>query len=283
MWRFDGTTATRLGIANPDHRSKVTLKEGQTLRQGLETISMFFERDFVLHRMQLPPGAYYPQIARPADQAPEEPIGSFPVAPKAADDLIASLNQVRALVAMLELIFQSVHPVESNMKCFGASIRNSLILACTECEAQWKSVLRANGYELSNPGTKDYVKLRIPLRLDEYSVSLRHYPWLQPMFPFTGWTATASTQSLSWYGDYNATKHDRATEFHRSTLSAAITAVSAVWVMIAAAYGIQGVREFQDLNRYFAVNTAPRWRYSEVYTFPYRGSNSQAGAVNYPF
>lgn len=276
-WHFDGQKAVRLGIQNPDHQSAVTLADGESLRGALLRVPMFGNVDFVLHKMDLPPGAFYPRMARPSDQHHLEAPGMLPEYWLLADAMVSTLNQVRSLVEMLDTVFQSVHPADANLSCYGNSIRNLLILACTECEAQWRGVLAANGTIPSRPSTTDYVKLATAMRLGEYAVRFQHFPWLEPMAPYRQWSPDRPTQSIAWYDAYNAAKHDRETAFSRATLASSIQAVAAVWIMVAAQFGIHGVRHFYDLDRYFHLERVPLWRYSEVYTYGYEGFNKDAG------
>lgn len=283
VWHFDGSKAVRVGIPNPDGRSMTTVQDGENLQQALQRVPMFAQTPFVLHRMELPPGAYYPRMSRPSDQHPVQSPGMLPEFWKSPDLMASTLNQVRSLVGMLDPIFQAVHPVQANMTCYGSSIRNLLILACTECEAQWRGVLASNGIAPARPSTADYVKLAPAMRLSEYAVKLQHYSWLDPIAPFDTWDAAAPTQSIIWYDDYNAAKHDREAAFARATVGSAIQAVAAVWIMVAAQFGIHGVREFDDLRRYFHLERVPLWRYSQVYTHGYEGFEAAAGACKFPF
>ena len=283
VWHFDGLRAVRVGIPDPDERSMTTLQDGEGVRQALQRVPMFAQTHFVLHRMKLPPGAYYSRMSRPSDQHPTESPGMLPDFWKSSDLIASTLNQVRSLVGMLDTIFQAVHPAQANMTCYGSSIRNLLILACTECEAQWRGILGSNGLAPERPSTRDYVKLASAMRLSDYSIKLQHYPWLDEVAPFQTWEADAPTKSIAWYDDYNAAKHDREAEFDRASLGSAIHAVAAVWVMIAAQFGINGVREFDDLRRYFQLERVPLWRYSEVYTHPYGSYETAFNPQHYPF
>lgn len=283
VWHYDGSRAVRVGVPDPDHRSMVTRDGSETLREALKRVPMFHTVDFVIHRMELPPGAFYPRMARPGSQHPSESPGMLPEFWKCPDLMISTLNQVRSLVGMLDSICQAVHPVSANMAAFGSSIRNLLILACTECEAQWRGVLAANGWVPEWPSTKDYVKLSPAMRLSEYAVKLQHFPWLAPVSPFASWDAGKPTKSIAWYDDYNAAKHDREAAFAQATLGSAIEAVAAVWIMVAAQFGIHGVREFPDLYRYFHLERVPLWRFSEVYTYGHDGFASDAGPRSFPW
>ena len=288
VWYFDGTIAVRVGIPNPDHRSMVSVEEGESLRDALNRIPMFDEKAFVIHRMALPPGAYYPRIARPNDQHALEAPGYCNELRSNSYEMISSLSQLRSLVAMLDDVFQTVHPTMANLDCFGSGIRNLILLACTECEAQWRAVLKANDYTARGKSgrltTEDYVKLLPAMRLDEYRVSFSHYPWLQTIAPFEGWDPSRPTRSLDWYDGYNAVKHDREVAFAHASLRNAIKSVAATWVMIAAQFGFTGMREFDDLWRYFHLDRVPRWRYSDVYTLgTYDGHKASVGPHNYLF
>lgn len=283
VWRFDGAKAVLVGVPNPDERSMTVLLAGEDLRQALKRVPMFENAEFVIHRMELPPGGYFPRMSRPSDQHPFESPGMLPDFWRSSDLMAGTLNQMRSLVGMLDAIFQAVHPAQTNMTCYGSAVRNLLILACTECEAQWRGILTANGVMPARPNTADYVNINSAMRLSEYAVKLQHYPWLDPIAPFATWEVAAPTKSISWYDDYNAAKHDREASFSRATVGAAIEAVAALWILVAAQFGIHGVREFDDLNRYFHLERVPLWRYSEVYTYGYDGFAEGAGPRNFQF
>ena len=283
VWTFDGSEAVRLGVPDPDYRSRASVDAQSSLRDALSGIPMFQNVEFVIHRMELEPGAYYRRMARPSSHHPLESPGVLPNYRELSNTVMSALNQLRALVRMLDDIVQSVHPTHNNMRCFGNGIRNLIILASTECEAQWRGILAANGINQRQLNTNDYVKLLKPMRLDEYQIKLRHFPWLTGISPFSGWDASSPTQSLGWYDDYNAIKHDRENAFERATLSAAIKTICALWVLVAAQFGYRALREFDDLERYFHLECVPLWRYSEIYTDLYVDQKTVVNPTNYPF
>lgn len=278
VWYLYGNAMVRVGT-----NSRETVREGETVRDALKRLLPAFRTEpVILHRMVHPPGAYFARMARDSSFHPNDPP-NIPRDPSLDDVLIGTLNQMRSLFGMLDSLFQAVHPSEDNMKSYGNAGRNLILLACTECEAQWRGVLRANGYAPDRFTTNDFVKLLPAMRLDEYSVRLQHCPWLPAFTPFAGWDKSNPTETLTWYDSYNLVKHDREKEFHRATLENAITSVAAAWVMVAAQFGYSGVREFEDLSRYFHFEHLPRWRYSEAYTPAYAGFDSESGPRNYPF
>lgn len=283
IWHFDGVKAVRLGAIDPDERSMVVLKDGESLRAAMQRIPVCSDNKFVIHRMELPPGGYFPRMARPEANHSGESLGALPNIGEETFTLTSALNSMRSLVGALDLIFRTVHPVDANMKCFGDSIRNLLILACTECEAHWRGILAANNALPKDPRTRHFIKLKKAMRLDEFAVKLHQYPWLGSFRPFAGWNVDFPTKSLLWYDDYNASKHSREIEFHRSTINSAINSVIAVWILIVAQFGYDGIRKFRDLSEYFHLEFVPLWRFSEVYIPHYDGYVRVVSRVDYPF
>lgn len=144
---------------------------------------------------------------------------------------------VQALCNDLRALFEVITPHPTNLTSYGTRIRQMLILACTEVEAAWAGVLRANSVTPKRPSTRDYVMLADPLELAEYSVRLRDYPSFASIDPFRGWSTATPAESLPWYDAYNRTKHDRESHSSDATLGHGITAVAGMVVMAAAQFG----------------------------------------------
>src|SRR5207244_2877239 len=117
------------------------------------------------------------------------------------NSFIGSLQQVEALFDSLSSLFRVTHPEGDNLKAYGGACRDLIILACTEVEAQWKGVLKANNFMVKDDRytTKDYVRLLSAMKLDAYRVELMRYPGLPELVPFAGWNSGQPTQSLGWY------------------------------------------------------------------------------------
>src|SRR5262249_43052612 len=143
-----------------------------------------------------------------------------------------STGQLHALIQELDQICRVVHPSGNNLDAYGHAIRNILLLACMEVEAHWKLLLCENAYAVQerNFNTKHYIKLLEPMKLDEFTVALNHYPWLEPICPFRRWAEPNTSRTLGWYSAYNDTKHDRERHFAEATLGRALTAVTACFV-----------------------------------------------------
>jgi hypothetical protein len=76
--------------------------------------------------------------------------------------------------------------------------------------------------------TNDYVRLKTPLYLAEYEISLPRYDAVNPMRPFVDWSVDAPTQNISWYDNYNKSKHDGLSNLSSATLLSCIEAVAAI-------------------------------------------------------
>lgn len=135
-----------------------------------------------------------------------------------------------------------------------------------------RGILRDNGFEKDRYQTSDFFKLFEPMRLGEYTVEFSEIPWLGTFSPFSDWKNTAPTQSLPWYDAYNASKHDRTTNLHRASLRSVFDALAAIWVLLSAQYGPSSWRTHSGSDRTFKCVACPRWRYSDLYTYPYEGA-----------
>lgn len=219
------------------------------------------------HLLQLGPGEYYPRMARPESTSPDRRLGKNPDQNRSAlNARTTSTGQLHALIQQLQEICRVVHPIDQNLDAFGHEIRNLLIIACTEVEAQWKSILVANGQKPQN--RRDYVKLAPVMKLNKYRVALPWYPWIEPIAPFERWVPTLRNkkQDLPWYDAYNNVKHDREENFSKSKLRHAIESLTACFVMLCAQYGLDFVRSGEEARDvFFRLIEWPTWEPSEIY------------------
>lgn len=169
-----------------------------------------------------------------------------------------SEQSLRALIEQLDKILLYIEPEESGLRAYSHKTRELLILACTEVENHWVSLLnkaRATPQNGRVFTTNDYVKLISPAHLCEYSILLRNYRTAQPILPFATWTAAAPTTSLAWYSAYNKTKHDRGAHFNEATLSNVISAVSACIALFCVRFGpFHLINESKTLSSIFNQN-----------------------------
>jgi hypothetical protein len=285
-WWIGDDDAYCLGISNPIH---YRAEPGETAFDVLRRdASAWFEPPGFepFHKASLEPGQFYPRIARPA----MEGVGGLLNMPvkKHSDTnfVITSRSQLATLVRQLELICQTVHPVETTFDAFGHNIRNLLILACTEVESHWRGVLDANGIRKDRYTTQDYVKLQQAMKLEDFELAFPSFPWLDPIRPFAGWTGTGAspTQTLPWYAAYNAAKHNREHEFEKANLRTAFEAVTACAVMMIAQFGLGfGLGLKTELSAFFHVASFPQWPLGEFYIPAYSDASEEDLERNYPF
>ncbi|MFN4176565.1 hypothetical protein [Phenylobacterium sp.] len=282
-WLIEDTQATRLGVTNPENSPGGHFKAepGETVWDAMRRgATSWFEGPhqdrFV--QTELNPGEYYPRIARPLN--PGDSPGFSPLANHKSLTAMCR-GQLSALLRRLATVCEIIHPAGRNMSAFGHEIRHLLILASTEAESQWRSILELNEYCRTHYNTNDYVKLSEPLRLREYTIEFGDYPWLGTFRPYERWGTTGRpTQELPWYEAYNFTKHDREGKFHEATLEFAFNAVAACVVIACAQFGTHEALGLGELRMAVYPVELPKWEPSQFYIGPFGGDSR---AKPFPF
>jgi hypothetical protein len=214
---------------------------------------------------------YHKRIWRPGQETPDTNSDGY------TDATTAFVSLQSDLIDLLRV----VEPHPNNHMAYGHSTRELLLLACTEVELMWRSVLLNNGYQFANPSratTNDYVKALRPLKLDQWSVKLNRYNGYPEIVPFADWNAAQATQSLSWYAAYNAAKHDRVANFHEATLKSVLDSMAALFVLLVAQFGVAleqghiGIAPDMDEQRVFCLARRPTFALSEQYAFDHQAS-----------
>lgn len=277
VWEFDGAVAIRCGVDNPQGHAEthVIVQPGEALEDAMRREQRHWFNvapPCTVQEMKLSPGEYYAQMARPFVDTPH-PVAHMTILPDASDHLnflSSAQGQLAVLVSGLQKICRVVHPCTENSAVYGHETRNLLILACTEVEMLWRSVLAANGID-GRLTTNTYVKLYDAMKLGEYTFSLSHYPWVGQVRPFENWLqGSGPTTGLPWYDAYNAVKHDRESNFGRATLECAIQALTAIAAMLVAIFGTNALRaRIGDLESFFVQPESPQWHPTEMYINKY--------------
>ena len=290
VWTIEGNTVVRVGVADPmSHpNTHVQREAGETFEEAMSRkLSAWFgpEGSCTLHKIELGIGEYYPKIARPRDQHPKDIPTAPPLSSETEQELASSRDQLVMLMQRMVQICQTLHPCTETFDAFGHEVRNVIILACTEVETLWRSVLVANGYKRPRYDTNDYVKLVKPMRLREYAISFPYYPWLEAVKPFEKWgTSNSPTKDLEWYSAYHAIKHDRHSNFADSKLRYAFEAISACAVMLFAQFGKpEAFRWRAEFGYFFQLAAYPKFDPSEVYVEPYGVGAKGWKPKHYPF
>lgn len=243
--------------------------------------------DWVIEPLNLPLGRYFSRIARPILTDPNSFPAPYYGGLDFAHERASASIQIAALADRLRMCFQVVDPVEPNFDVFGAEFRSVLLLAATECEAQFKGILRENHYPAEanrSWTTRDYVKVEPALRLGDYAIEFPEYPWLKPIAPFRGWDNDSPSRSLRWYDAYNMVKHDREVHADSAKLIHALEAVSATVVLGVAQFGINFVRSAARWRDLFQIYEHPRWSIGDVHHRVHDRELPGCGtAIDYPF
>ncbi|MBI9049999.1 MAG: hypothetical protein JEZ00_11300 [Anaerolineaceae bacterium] len=159
------------------------------------------------------------------------------------------------LLKDLQELFDYVEPADNNLSCYSYRIHALLLRACIEVEANCKAILRENGYTKKNKKGKDidlnmedYRKINTTHRLSSYQVKVPYWSGIENLrTPFSAWTNGAP---LPWYEAYNATKHDRYSEFREATFGHLIDACCGVLVVLSAQFE---TNDFSPGNTLLAV------------------------------
>jgi hypothetical protein len=270
VWEIDEDTAKLSGLANPERGvgTYFRVQDGENIWDAIRRQTPWFgaEGESPFQPMALVPGHYYPRMARPIDRYSVVDPDLAPFGNLYESAIAIAAGQLAVLTRSVERIFQTVHPDEANFNVYGHDIRNLLILACTEVEAQWRGILTANGLENKKFSTKEYFALKDAMKLDQYSVAFPSYPWIAQSTPFHDWQLEKPTQSLGWYDAYNAAKHNREQAFDRATLRHALDAVSACAVLLVAQFGERAESwKRSEVHSFYQFTKVPAWSPIESY------------------
>ena len=263
---FSNAWETYAGVALRAHNGPSVLQtDCDTVEKALKK---HVGQVFHPHRMEisnLQPGEFYPRIHRQAFRSTQQ---EFPLPHiQFGTEMAASLESARTLFVQARDVFRYVEPCRSNRSVYGDQLRSLLILACTEVESAWRSVLISNNGASQNDRltTQQYVKLLQPMRLNEWEIGLSGFPDYPAQLPFGSWDRSAPTASLAWYDAYNRVKHDREGSLSWATLEHVLSAVCSVLVMLLAQFSLVPLRGPNPLSADFVLISAPSWRLGELY------------------
>lgn len=227
-----------------------------------------------LERIKLPPGFFHPRIWRGIVGENEYSNTYNNLSPRKVyqHTYTESVVAAESLLLGVKDIFKVIEPSIVNGSVYGHRLRELLILLCTEIEACWVGVIKANKLALKAKGrytTANYTEVCTPLRLTEWKVILKDYSY-RVFEPFRYWNVMRSTSSIPWYESYNKVKHDREENFACATLDAVLEAAAALHILQLAQWGL-GVFDIMHDNRssIFTHLMIPSIEIAEVYlAFP---------------
>lgn len=255
--RYDGMTNHRRELANMTEY----MRDGYGCSDPEET--------------QMRSGDYYPRIWRGDHSPSPDKLGNVLRA-----QWVSTVRSTRMLYSRLPGLFAAVEPNKVQEETFGLLQREILILACTEVESAWRSVLAHNNAKPRSGkadrwSTADYVRLEDVMRLSGWLLTLSSHHGYRTINPFGGWNPANPTTSLPWYDAYNAVKHGREDNLERATFKNAVDAVAAAFIMTVAQFGMAHLavtdsdkREVHFHADEFTVWNEPIWMAGELYIPP---------------
>jgi hypothetical protein len=166
-------------------------------------------------------------------------------------------HYVRAFLILLKDVhelFDYIEPADGNLACFSFRIHALLLHACVEVEANCKAILVENGYTKSTDmNMGDYKKIEKTHFLSSYEVTIPNWRGTQTKrTPFSGWSTGGS---LAWYQAYNATKHDRHSEFEQASFKQLIDATCGLFVLLSAQFH---ATDFSHFGTVLTADDGPR-------------------------
>lgn len=183
----------------------------------------------------------------------------------------------------LQNLFDYIEPADQNLNCYSYRIHELLIRTCIEVEANCKAILTENGYfKNSDLNMIDYKKINFSHRLSSYEIALPLWKGIEKIRkPFSSWK---NGGSLSWYKAYNATKHDRHTQFDQASFENLIDSICGLAVLLSAQFWVEdfipsasylalrGSPDGMDsaIGGFFRVKFPDDWTDNEKYDFTYQ-------------
>lgn len=196
-----------------------------------------------------------------------------------ATDRPALCRSYQMLENDLKTLLEYIEPNDDNCKAYSHRTYELLLRAATEFETNCKRILVANNYPNSgNPDITDYYKINQPTKLSDYEVRFEAWsPKELILKPFAEWSRI---HTLCWYQSYNNAKHDRNKNFKEASLENLFLAITGVFVIIFAQFGINVFNSFHRVNGFisdeedflydesslFSIKE-PKWSESERYDF----------------
>jgi len=180
---------------------------------------------------------YYRTVRQFADGSYKEGGRSVYVVHDAYADRAS--DYIRAFLIIqkdLQTIFEFIEPSDQNLSTYSFRTYELLLRTCTEIEANFKAIFRANTYSRAsaNLNMRDYIKIDKSHNLSDYEVQMPYWTGASRIRkPFADWK---NGHSLTWYQAYNSSKHDRAQELKEATFSHLIDAFCGLSSVLAAQF-----------------------------------------------
>ncbi len=158
--------------------------------------------------------------------------------------------------------FNYIEPADTNLPAYSFRIHELFMRTCIELEANFKAIFALNKYTPAQKGSslniKDYFKINSSHFLSDYLVKAPY--WSENLMtairePFKAWgspTVPSQPWVLSWYQDYNTTKHSRADSLHLANFENLLDAFCGLVAVITSQYLFE---DFSPAPELLALNS----------------------------
>lgn len=151
----------------------------------------------------------------------------------------APSNYIRAFPLIqkdLQTLFEYVEPADQNLDAYSFRTYELLLRICTEIEANFKAILRANTYNFTGRlDVTHYAKINKSHFLSDYEIKMPYWSGSRATRrPFEAWGA--GTHTLAWYKAYNDIKHDRVENLKAARLDYVVDAFCGLAAVLAAQF-----------------------------------------------
>jgi len=186
-------------------------------------------------------------------------------------------------------LFSYVEPSDKNLDTYSFRIYELFFRTCVEIEANFKAILRENGYQkqIDKLNISDYKRINKSHRLSSYWVKIPYWSGEQDtIVPFEKFSLCDGNDSKKestpdWYNAYTSVKHNRLANFEQANLKNLMNAVCALVVVLSSQFccedfspratlmACEGTDDGFDsaTGSYFRVRFPNDWAEDELYDF----------------
>jgi len=136
-------------------------------------------------------------------------------------------------------LFEFIEPSKASKNAYSFRTYELLLRTCTEIEANFKSILKANTFTSKEEkywDISDYFKVNSSHFLSEYKVQMPFWDGTGKLRePFKEWK-DGEYKQLTWYAAYNHAKHDRANNLREASFHNLVNAFCGLVVLLTAQF-----------------------------------------------
>ena len=137
----------------------------------------------------------------------------------------------------IQKLFEYVEPADKNKEAYSYRIHELFTRVCIEVEANCKTILRENGYNVKNErwwNMSNYCLIEKTHKLSQFEIKLPRWSGKYGCYkPFSKW---AENKKLNWYNYYNGVKHDIHLNFRHANIKNLVEATCGLVALLSAQF-----------------------------------------------